>query len=246
MQMLGEQRVAAPRQKVWEALNDPDILRASIPGCQSLTKESDDRLSAIVEVKVGPIGARFKGAVSLTDINAPDSYTLNLEGNGGIAGSVKGIVRVRLSDDNGTTLVSYEADSQVGGRMAQLGGPIIDATAKQLAGKFFSTFGEIVSGVKAAKPAAAAAPTAAAVAAPAAAPRAGGSPVAWVLAMIIAAATGFFFGHQGGSTETAWAGLAIGLLLLVVAGAAFEYGRRTAQPTLVLDAAALRRLTSGD
>lgn len=240
MQMLGEQRVAAPREKVWEALNDPDVLRASIPGCQNLTRETDDRLSAIVEVKVGPIGARFKGAVTLSDIRAPDSYTLNLEGNGGIAGSVKGLVRVRLEEDSGGTLVKYEADTQVGGRMAQLGGPIIDATAKQLAGTFFSRFGEIVSGVKPAEPAAAGAPTAAA--APIPAPRPAGSPIAWVLALIIAAATGFFFGHHGGSADSAWAGLAIGLLLLVVAGAAFEYGRRTAQPSLVLDAALLRRL----
>ncbi len=243
MQMLGEQRVAAPRQKVWEALNDPDVLRASIPGCQSLSKESDDRFSAIVEVKVGPIGARFKGAVSLSDINAPDSYTLNLEGNGGIAGSVKGLVRVRLEEASGATLVRYEADTQVGGRMAQLGGPIIDATAKQLAGRFFSRFGEIVSGVK---PAVAAAEAAPAAAAAAAAPRPAGSPIAWVLALIIAAATGFFFGYQGESADTAWAGLAIGLILLVVASAAFEYGRRSAQQVLVLDAALLRKLTSGD
>ncbi|MFV8819221.1 CoxG family protein [Haliea sp. E17] len=245
MQMLGEQRVAAPRQKVWEALNDPAVLQASIPGCQTLSKEAEDRFSAIVEIKVGPIGARFKGAVSLSDINAPDSYTLNLEGNGGIAGSVKGLVRVRLEEDSGATLVRYEADTQVGGRMAQLGGPVIDATAKQLAGRFFSRFGEIVSGVKPAVAAPAAVPAAAAAPAVAAA-RPAGSPVAWVLALIIAAATGFFFGHQGGSMESAWAGLAIGLLLLVVAAAAFEYGRRTAQPTMVLDAALLRRLTSGD
>ncbi len=146
MNMTGEQRIAAPRQRVWEALNDPEILRASIPGCQSLERAADDRFTAAVEVKVGPIGARFKGAVSLADLNPPNGYTLVLEGNGGIAGSVKGSAKVRLSEDAGSTLISYEVEAQIGGRMAQLGGPIIDATSKQLAGKFFGRFGEIVGG----------------------------------------------------------------------------------------------------
>src|SRR5882762_5457048 len=134
MNMTGEQRIAAPRERVWEALNDPEILRGSIPGCQSLEKEADDRFTARVEVKVGPIGARFKGAVCLRDLDPPSGYTLILEGNGGIAGSIKGSAKVRLSEDAGGTLISYEVEAQVGGRMAQLGGPIIDATAKQLAG----------------------------------------------------------------------------------------------------------------
>ena len=146
MKLTGEQRIAAPRQRVWEGLNDPEILRASIPGCQSLDKVADDRFTATVEVKVGPIGARFKGAVSLADLDPPNGYTLLLEGSGGIAGSVKGSAKVRLSENSGGTLMSYEVEAQVGGRMAQLGGPIIDATAKQLAGKFFSRFGEIVAG----------------------------------------------------------------------------------------------------
>ena len=151
MNMTGEQRIAAPRQRVWEALNDPEILRASIPGCQSLERGADDRFTATVEVKVGPIGARFKGTVALADLNPPNGYTLIFEGNGGISGSVKGSAKVRLSEDAGSTLISYEVEAQVGGRMAQLGGPIIDATAKQLAGKFFGRFGEIVG--EAAKPA---------------------------------------------------------------------------------------------
>src|ERR1700722_17018240 len=149
MKLSAEQRIAAPRQRVWEGLNDPEILRASIPGCQSLDKVADDRFTATVEVKVGPIGARFKGAVALTDLDPPNGYTLLLEGNGGIAGSMKGSAKVRLSDAPGGTLIAYDVEAQVGGRMAQLGGPIIDATAKQLAGKFFGRFGEIVSGVAA-------------------------------------------------------------------------------------------------
>lgn len=224
MQMVGEQRVAASTQKVWEALNDPQILQASIPGCQSLDKESDERFTATVEVKVGPIGARFKGAVTLTDLNPPNSYTLLLEGNGGIAGSMKGAAKVKLSEADGGTLVSYEVDAQVGGRMAQLGGPIIDATAKQLAAKFFGRFGEIVSGTRpltaAAAPAGAGAATTAG-----AAPTAVAAP---------AAASG------GGCS--AWAGMAIGLLLIVVAAVSFEYGRRSAAPTIVIDGSAVEKL----
>ena len=96
MNMTGEQRIAAPRQRVWEALNDPGILRSSIPGCQSLEKGADDRFTATVEVKVGPIGARFKGTVSLLDLNPPNGYTLLLAGSGGVAGSVKGSAKMRL------------------------------------------------------------------------------------------------------------------------------------------------------
>lgn len=219
MNMAGEQRIAASCQRVWEALNDPEILRASIPGCQTLDKESDVRFTATVEVKVGPIGARFKGAVSLTDLNPPNGYTLILEGNGGIAGSVKGAAKVRLREDAGGTLLSYEVDAQVGGRMAQLGGPIIDATAKQLAAKFFRKFGDLLGGAKPV-PAGAAAEvgTAAAVALP------GSLPV------------------TPGYRDSRWAGVAIGLLLILVAAAAFEYGRRSAAPVIMIDSAVLQRL----
>lgn len=254
MNMTGEQRIAAPRERVWEALNDPEILRSSIPGCQSLEKEADDRFSATVEVKVGPIGARFKGAVSLTDLTPPNGYTLILQGNGGVAGSVKGSAKVRLSDDTGGTLISYEVEAQVGGRMAQLGGPIIDATAKQIAGKFFGRFGEIVGAP--AKPAeslrtqsaaSAAIPTDSSAATPQTPSPAlsGGLPIAWILATVVAALAGFLAGRGHGVSGSDWAGLAIGLAFIVVAGAAFEYGRRTAAPVVVLDSALLRRLIEG-
>jgi carbon monoxide dehydrogenase subunit G len=252
MNMTGEQRIAAPRQRVWEALNDPEILRASIPGCQSLEKAAEDRFSAIVEVKVGPIGARFKGTVSLIDLNPPNGYTLILGGSGGVAGSVKGSAKVQLRDDTAGTLISYEVEAQIGGRMAQLGGPIIDATAKQIAGKFFSRFGEIVGA--AAKPAepvrtkAATSPgtpiDSAALAIPSPA-ISGGLPMAWILATVVAALAGFLVGRGQGGTGSDWAGLAIGLLVMVVAGAAFEYGKRTAAPVIVLDSALLRRLLEG-
>lgn len=145
MQMTGEQYVNAARQRVWEALNDPAVLQACIPGCQSLEREADDRFVAIAEVRIGPIGARFKGSVSLSEIDAPNSYVLSGQGNGGVAGSAKGRALVSLADQDGGTKVSWSVDAEVGGRMAQLGGPIIDATARHLAGKFFERFGEVVS-----------------------------------------------------------------------------------------------------
>lgn len=248
MKLTAEQRIAAPRQRVWEALNDAEVLRASIPGCQSLDKIADDRFTATVEVKVGPIGARFKGAVALTDLDPPNGYTLLLEGSGGIAGSVKGSAKVRLSEAAGGTLISYEVEAQVGGRMAQLGGPIIDATSKQLAGKFFARFGEIVSGGPAPATPAREAETAM-VGSPPVSSRPstnpGGLPMAWILATVVAALSGFLLGHAQGGSASDWAGLSIGLLLIVIAGAAFEYGRRAAAPVVVLDAALLRRLIDG-
>ena len=217
MKMTGEQRIAAPRQKVWAALNDPEVLRQSIPGCQSLEKESDDKLRAIVEVKIGPIGARFTGAVTLSDIDAPNGYTITGEGQGGTVGFAKGGAKVRLTDDGGGTLLSYDVDAQVGGRLAQLGGPIIDATAKQLAGKFFQKFGEIVGG-GAPAPAMAPSPSASTPTAPSA------PLLVWLVALVIAAFGGFLIGKADWNPD--WSGLAVGLVVVIVAAAAFEYGRR--------------------
>jgi carbon monoxide dehydrogenase subunit G len=250
MKMAAEQRIAAPRQRVWEALNDPEILRASIPGCQSLERDSNARFAATVEVKVGPIGARFKGMVSFADLDPPNGYRLIMEGSGGIAGTVKGSAKVRLSDDAGSTLISYEVEAQVAGRMAQLGGPIIDATAKQLAGKFFSRFGEILSGVsKPAEPSltkSTSVPSSATTVLAARSPAfSGGLPMAWILASVVAALGGFLVGRSQGAGGSDWAGLAIGMMLIVVASAAFEYGRRSAAPVLMLDGALLRRLIEG-
>ena len=234
MKMAGEQHVAAPRQRVWEALNDPEILRQSIPGCQSLDKEADDRLAAVAEVKIGPIGARFKGNVTLSDLDAPNGYTITGQGNGGIAGTAKGSARVRLSDAaDGGTNVSYDVDAEVGGRMAQLGGPIIDATAKQLAGKFFARFGEVVTGqagaVEApATPAVSAAAAPVAAAASVAAPRemAGspGFPWAWAVAIAVAVLGGFLLGR---SEAAEWWTVVMIVLAVITAGAGYESGRRS-------------------
>lgn len=232
MQMTGEQRIAAPRQKVWEALNDPAVLAQCIPGCQSLEKDGDDRFIAVAEVKIGPIGARFRGNVQLSDLNPPNGYTITGSGNGGIAGSAKGGAKVRLSDaGDGQTLVSYDVEAEVGGRMAQLGGPIIDATAKNLAGKFFAKFGEVVSGAAPARgEAAPAAPAAVApvATAPVVIPQAG-APVgranvwSWIVVLVLALITGFALGQL----NVAGPGLLMVAVLLVVAVAAgFEAGRR--------------------
>jgi carbon monoxide dehydrogenase subunit G len=143
--MTGEQQIAAARERVWKALNDPDVLRQCIPGCQSLEWESEARLKASVTIKVGPISAKFAGAVTLSDLDPPSAYMITGEGQGGAAGFAKGGARVRLAEDGETTLLVYEVEAQVAGRLAQLGGAVIDATAKQLAGSFFKRFGQLVA-----------------------------------------------------------------------------------------------------
>ncbi len=140
MDMTGERRIAAPRQTVWQALNDPAVLKASIPGCESLEKLSDTDMKATAAVKIGPISARFTGTVHLTDIDPPNGYTIGGEGQGGVAGFAKGGAKVRLEDDGGGTLLRYEVHAQVGGKIAQLGARLIDATAKQMADAFFDRF----------------------------------------------------------------------------------------------------------
>jgi carbon monoxide dehydrogenase subunit G len=144
MDMTGERRIPAPRQTVWEALNDTDVLKSSIPGCESLEKLGDDQMKATAAIKVGPISARFSGKVQLTDIDPPNGYRISGEGQGGVAGFAKGGANVTLTDDGGGTLLSYQVNAQVGGKLAQLGGRLIDATAKQMADAFFDRFSKQV------------------------------------------------------------------------------------------------------
>jgi uncharacterized protein len=147
MDMTGEITLDAPREKVWAALNDPAVLMQSIPGCEVLEKVSDTEFTATVVTKVGPIKAKFSGRVILTDIVAPESYTISGEGQGGIAGFAKGGANVALDalEGNRTTL-RYVVKAQVGGKIAQLGARLIDSTAKKLAGQFFTRFAEITVG----------------------------------------------------------------------------------------------------
>lgn len=234
MQMAGEQRIAASRQRVWAALNDPEILKACIPGCESLEQESAERFKAVIAIKIGPIGARFEGAVLLSELDPPNGYTLAGKGQGGTVGFAEGGAKVRLSDDKGGTLLSYEVDARVGGRLAQLGGPLIDATAKQLAGRFFRQFGDALGGEA---PAAGATPIAAGMAAS----RPRGFPIAWLVALVVAALAGFMAGGAGSD----WMGLSIGLLALIAGAIGFELGRRAASPVILLDSPLLARLLDG-
>jgi uncharacterized protein len=145
MDMTGERRIPAPRQTVWTALNDPAVLQASIPGCESLEKTSDHEMKATAAVKIGPISARFTGKVQLLDLDPPTSYRIEGEGQGGVAGFAKGGAVVRLVEEApNSTLLSYEVKAQVGGKIAQLGARLIDATAKQMADAFFNRFADEV------------------------------------------------------------------------------------------------------
>lgn len=148
MDMVGEVRLEASRGVVWDALNDPEILKKSIPGCEELQKLSDTSYTAVVVSKVGPIKARFLGNVSLSDINAPSSYTLVGEGQGGMAGFAKAEIRVELEElDQSLTLLRYTVKANVGGKLAQLGSRLIDATARKNADDFFDSFCKAVGGL---------------------------------------------------------------------------------------------------
>lgn len=145
MKITGTYELEADRQKVWEALNDPDVLRACIPGCESLDRTGENELTATVTAKVGPVKAKFNGSVELKDLNPPESYRIEGSGKGGAAGFAKGGADVRLdARDGGGTVLSYEVDAQVGGKLAQIGSRLIDGTAKKLADQFFSNFREHV------------------------------------------------------------------------------------------------------
>ncbi len=140
MDMTGERRIPAPREKVWEALNDTEVLKACIPGCQSLEKTSPTDMKATAAIKIGPIAARFTGQIALRDLDPPNSYRIEGEGQGGVAGFAKGGATVRLTEDGAFTVLNYDVKAQVGGKIAQLGARLIDATAKQMADAFFNRF----------------------------------------------------------------------------------------------------------
>jgi len=147
MDMTGERRIPAPRQRVWDALNDPAVLKNCIPGCESLEKTADNELRATAAVKIGPISARFAGKVQLTDLDPPTSYRISGEGQGGVAGFAKGGANVSLADDgDAATVLTYVVNAQVGGKIAQLGARLIDATSKQMADLFFDRFTAEVAG----------------------------------------------------------------------------------------------------
>jgi len=254
MKLTGKQTIAASRQRVWECLNDPEVLKQCIPGCQTLEKTSGDRFDATVAIKLGPIGARFTGAVTLSDFDPPNAYVITGEGQAGPAGFAKVRAHVKLTDDAAGTLLAYEADADVGGRMGQVGGAIIDATAKQWVNTFFKRFRDVV-----ALPPAAAAVTAtdsavtasAASATPIPNPAtAQAVPLAaqqgmlpwWLVSVFVAALAGFMLGGTFGFGSSAVSGFFAGLIVAIVAGAGFEFGRRSATPIINLDGAAILNL----
>lgn len=142
MELTGEYRISAPQKAVWEALNDEDILKKCVPGCESMEKLGDTEFKAVAVAKVGPVKAKFSGKVTLSDIDPPNGYKITGQGTGGAAGFAKGGADVRLVSDGGETVLTYQVEAQVGGKLAQIGQRFIDAAAKKMADDFFSAFSE--------------------------------------------------------------------------------------------------------
>jgi carbon monoxide dehydrogenase subunit G len=198
MELIGEQTIPAPKERVWQALNDPEILKRCIPGCQEILKVSDTELTAKVGLAVGPVKATFNGKVTLSDLDPPNGYRISGEGQGGVAGFGRGSAEVRLADDPAGTRLTYKADASVGGKLAQIGSRLVEATARKLSDEFFSRFAaEFPAPAAAPAPTEAAAPVDAAAQpmpaaaappaqAPAASPRL--SPAIWIPALIAAVA----------------------------------------------------------
>ena len=146
MTMNGEVQLAASREAVWAKLNEPEVLKGCIPGCEELEKTDDGGFRAVAKMKVGPVSARFRGKVMLSDLDPPNGYKISGEGEGGVAGFAKGGATVKLSEKDGGTLLSYDVEAQIGGKLAQLGQRLINGTAKKLADEFFANFAKAVQG----------------------------------------------------------------------------------------------------
>ena len=146
MTMTGEVQLPANRETVWQKLNDPEVLKACIPGCEELNKTSDTQFQAVAIQKIGPVKARFKGIVNLTDLDPPNGYKISGQGDGGVAGFAKGGATVALTDKDGGTLLTYDVEAQIGGKLAQLGQRLINGAAKKVADEFFANFAKAVTG----------------------------------------------------------------------------------------------------
>ena len=143
MTMTGEVQLAATREGVWTKLNDAEVLKACIPGCEELNKTSDTEFQAVAVQKIGPVKARFKGKVHLTDLDPPNGYKISGEGDGGVAGFAKGGAVVKLADKDGGTLLTYNVEAQIGGKLAQLGQRLVNGAAKKVADDFFANFAKV-------------------------------------------------------------------------------------------------------
>jgi len=146
MKLTGEKLIPLPQSRVWAALNDPEILRQSIPGCESFEKLSDNNYRATVTTRIGPVQAKFQGTVTLSDFDVPNGYTITGQGTGGAAGSAKGSARVTLAPAEGGTRLAWTADAQISGKLAQIGSRLIESAANMIAGQFFDRFQQAVGG----------------------------------------------------------------------------------------------------
>jgi len=144
MTMSGEVQLSASRDRVWAMLNDPAVLKGCIPGCEQLELNDNNEFQAVATIKIGPVKARWKGKVRLSDLDPPNSYRISGEGEGGVAGFAKGGATVALSDRDGGTLLTYNVEAQIGGKLAQLGQRLINSAAKKTADDFFLKFAEAV------------------------------------------------------------------------------------------------------
>jgi carbon monoxide dehydrogenase subunit G len=152
MDLKGEYRIHSSREYVWELINNPDVLRQCIPGCTALEGNPENGFDATVTTKIGPVKANFSGSVQLTNINAPESYTISGEGQGGVAGFAKGYADVFLKQDGSEVILTYQAEAQVGGKLAQLGSRLIASTSKKLADEFFSKLTDYINHSAGAEP----------------------------------------------------------------------------------------------
>lgn len=146
MEMSGEERIPASQAETWAALNDPEVLKACVPGCESIERVAENEYQVLMVARIGPVSAKFRGKLALSDIKPPDSYALAFEGQGGAAGFGKGSARVQLSPDGDGTLLRYQANASVGGKLAQIGSRLVDAAARKISQDFFATFNEKMSG----------------------------------------------------------------------------------------------------
>jgi len=146
MNMSGEVQLPAPQETVWQKLNDPEVLKVCIPGCESLDKLSDTEFQAVATNKIGPVKARFKGKVRLSDLDPPNAYKISGEGDGGVAGFAKGGATVKLEPKDGGTLLVYNVEAQIGGKLAQIGQRLVNGAARKLADQFFTKFASEVGG----------------------------------------------------------------------------------------------------
>ena len=144
MEMTGEQLIPASQQETWEALNDPEVLKACVPGCESIDRLSDTEYQVLMVARIGPVSAKFKGKLVLSELDPPQSYSIAFEGQGGAAGFAKGGARVRLAPEGASTRLSYDVKASVGGKLAQIGSRLVDAAARKVADDFFRNFNQKV------------------------------------------------------------------------------------------------------